>query len=207
MRQTGGRDLNTTGFELKSIGDSEARGNKPVSFKEPPPLRGGSKQPMAKDAPTAENLKRLNTKNISTGARSDQGAKSARSARSHYSGKSGGEKEPEKPYANHTVIMMDALIQQTTQQIYKLANQKRNMENDPLATKTTIKAKVKPLEDEMKALRWTLTEMEMVREEKIPDHEKLPKDCVFVRHYLQVQANKDIEDVAKEQIKDDKEML
>ena len=81
------------------------------------------------------------------------------------------------------------------------------MENDPLATKTTIKAKVKPLEDEMKALRWTLTEMEMVREEKIPDHEKLPKDCVFVRHYLQVQANKDIEDVAKEQIKDDKEML
>ena len=81
------------------------------------------------------------------------------------------------------------------------------MENDPLATKTTIKAKVKPLEDEMKMLRFTLTEMEMIREEKIPDHEKLPKDCVFVRHYLQVQANKDIEDVAKEQIKDDKEML
>ena len=81
------------------------------------------------------------------------------------------------------------------------------MENDPLATKTTIKAKVKPLEDEMKVLRFTLTEMEMVREEKIPDHEKLPKDCVFVKHYLQVQANKDIEDVAKEQIKDDKEML
>ena len=103
--------------------------------------------------------------------------------------------------------MMDTLIQQTTQQIHKLANQKRNLENDPLATKQTIKAKVKPLEDEMKVLRITLTELEMVREEKIPPHEKLPKDCVFVLHYLQVQANQEIELAAKKQINDDTEML
>ena len=88
MRQTGGRDLNTTGFELKSIGDSEAAKGRPVSFKEPPRIGGGlSKAPMAKDAPTAEKLKQLNTKNISVGARSDQGAKSARSAKSHGSQK------------------------------------------------------------------------------------------------------------------------
>ena len=59
----------------------------------------------------------------------------------------------------------------------------------------------------MKGLRFTLTEMEAIREEKIPDHEKLPKDCVFVLHYLQVQTNDDIERVAKNQIKDDKDML
>ena len=59
----------------------------------------------------------------------------------------------------------------------------------------------------MKNLRFTLTEMQEIREEKIPDHEKLPKDCVFVRHYLQVQANRDLELVAKDQIKDDNELL
>ena len=93
-----------------------------MSFKEPPQLRGGpSRAPLAKDAPTAENLKRLNTKNISAGARSDQGAKSARSARSvgHMSRTSA---EPVQPYKDHTVEQMDVLIQQTTQQIHKLMN-------------------------------------------------------------------------------------
>ena len=59
----------------------------------------------------------------------------------------------------------------------------------------------------MKVLRISLTEMEMIREEKIPPHEKLPKDCVFVLHYLQVQANQEIELAAKKQINDDTEML
>ena len=62
---------------------------------------------MAKDAPTAENLQRLNTKNISTGARSDAGAKSARS---HVSGRSGDPEKPENKYKNHSVEDMDTLI-------------------------------------------------------------------------------------------------
>lgn len=98
--------MNTTGFELKSIGDSDAKG-RPVSFKEPPPLRGGSKA-MAKDAPTAENLKRLNTSAV---AKSDTGAKSARS---HVSGKSADPERPENKYKNHSVEDMETLIQQTT---------------------------------------------------------------------------------------------
>jgi hypothetical protein len=73
--KTGGRDLNTTGgFELKSIA-SDGRGARPIGFKDPPMLRSANK-----DAPTAENLKRLNTKMTSgSGARSDAGGpKSAR---------------------------------------------------------------------------------------------------------------------------------
>lgn len=50
-QKTGGRDLNTTGFELKSIGESEGRG-RPVAFKDPPMLKTSS---LA--APTAAKLK------------------------------------------------------------------------------------------------------------------------------------------------------
>ena len=84
---------------------------------------------------------------------------------------------------------------------------KRVIESDPFATRTTIKAKAKPLDDEMKQLRITLTDLQQIREDKIPDHEKLPRDCVFYRHYMQVQANSEIAQVAKDQIKDDKELL
>ena len=82
VMKTGGRDLNTTGFELKSIGESDGRG-RPVSFKDPPMLRGSLAKKTtgtdAKAAPTAENLRRLNTKSGSVGGgpRSD-GGKSAR---------------------------------------------------------------------------------------------------------------------------------
>ncbi len=82
--KTGGRDLNNTGFEMKSIGESDGRG-RPVAFKDPPALRGTlhrkTTEAPGKDAPTAENLRRLNTK-MSTGARSDAGG-GAKSARSH----------------------------------------------------------------------------------------------------------------------------
>ena len=74
--KTGGRDLNTTGLDLKSIGESDGRG-RPVSFKEPPKLGTLATKEVAKDAPTAAKLRRLNT-NTSLGARSDGGAKSAR---------------------------------------------------------------------------------------------------------------------------------
>ena len=74
--KTGGRDLNTTGLDLKSIGESEGRG-RPVSFKEPPKLGNLATKEVAKDAPNAAKLRKLNT-TASGGARSDGGAKSAR---------------------------------------------------------------------------------------------------------------------------------
>ena len=97
-QKTGGRDLNTTGFELKSIGESDGRG-RPVAFKDPPMLKTSAA------APTAEKLKKLNTMKSEGGAKSDGGAKSARrseisagrqtSKRSH--------EPPANPYEEHTV--------------------------------------------------------------------------------------------------------
>ena len=46
-----------------------------------------------------------------------------------------------------------------------------------------------------------------MRDEKIPDHEKLPKDCIFYKHFLQVEANTRIEKAAKDQIKEDRDTL
>ena len=54
--KTGGRDLNTTGLDLKSIGESDGRG-RPVSFKEPPRLGNLATKEVAKDAPTAAKLR------------------------------------------------------------------------------------------------------------------------------------------------------
>lgn len=45
------------------------------------------------------------------------------------------------------------------------------------------------------------------RDAKIPDHEKLPKDCIYYKHFLQVQMNKKIEKAARTQIKEDRDML
>lgn len=112
--KTGGRDLNNTGFELKSIGESDGR-RAPVAFKDPPALRGTlhrKTEAPGKDAPTAENLRRLNTK-MSTGARSDAGG--AKSARSHamsigHRSRTSGGVNPANPFEEHTVEQMDVLI-------------------------------------------------------------------------------------------------
>lgn len=61
LLKTGGRDLNNTGLDMKSIG-GESRGG-PVSFKDPPRL--GNSLSIAKDAPTAAKLRKLNTGAIS----------------------------------------------------------------------------------------------------------------------------------------------
>jgi hypothetical protein len=76
-----------------------------------------------------------------------------------------------------------------------------------LATKTTIKAKIKPLLEQMAVLRGTLMEYNQVRDAKIPDHEKLPKTCIFYKHYMQVETNTKIADAARAQIKEDKDLL
>jgi len=53
---------------------------------------------------------------------------------------------------------MDDLITQTTLEINKLMHKKKAIENDAYATKTTIKAKAKPLVEEMNVLRAQLME-------------------------------------------------
>ncbi len=102
---------------------------------------------------------------------------------------------------------MDVLIAQVTTEINKLAYKKRQFEGNSLDTKTTIRAKVKPIIEEMNTLRIQLMEYQRVRDEKIPDHEKLPKDCIFYKHFLQVEANTRIEKAAKDQMKEDRETL
>ena len=81
------------------------------------------------------------------------------------------------------------------------------MEKDQYATKTTINAKKKPLIEQMNVLRFQLNEYMAVRDAKIPDHEKLPKDCVYYKHFLQVELNKKLETCARDQIKDDRDLL
>ena len=46
-----------------------------------------------------------------------------------------------------------------------------------------------------------------IRDAKIPDHEKLPKTCIYYKHYLQVEQNSKVIKAAKTQIRDDKELL
>ena len=79
--------------------------------------------------------------------------------------------------------------------------------NDSLATKTTKNAKKKPLVEEMNMLRFKLMELQQIRDDKIPDHEKLPKDCIFYKHFMQVDTNQKIQKAADDQIREDKELL
>lgn len=133
--KTGGRDLNTTGLDLKSIGESEGRG-RPVSFKEPPRLGNLGTQV---DAPTAAKLRKLGT-NTSIGARSDNGGRSAR--RSEVSAGGGRQSyrstEPVCIYKEHTVEQMDVLIADSTMQINQLNFKVKQVEKDAYATRTTI---------------------------------------------------------------------
>ena len=97
---------------MKSIGESEGRG-RPVSFKEPPKLGNLATKEVAKDAPTAAKLRKLNT-NTSIGARSDGGAKSARRSEISAGRQSHRSQEPQCPYKDHTVEQMDVMIAETT---------------------------------------------------------------------------------------------
>lgn len=101
----------------------------------------------ASGKPTAENLRNL-------GATSERGG--PKSARSGVSRTSRG--EPVDPYKDHTVEQMDELIAKITGDIHRLMVKKKHEENNPLATKTSIKAKVKPLMEEMNLHRSQLFE-------------------------------------------------
>ena len=46
-----------------------------------------------------------------------------------------------------------------------------------------------------------------VRDAKIPDHEKLPKDCIYYKHFMQVQMNEKLANAAREQVREDRELL
>ena len=46
-----------------------------------------------------------------------------------------------------------------------------------------------------------------MRDGKIPDHEKLPKDCVYYKHFLQVERNSAVETAATKKIKEDRDTL
>ena len=129
--KTGGRDLNNPGLDLKSIGDSDARG-RPVNFKDPPKLGTLSTKKVANEAPTAAKLKKLNTTAIS--ARSEGGDKSERSAgsRTHRS------QEPEHPLKKKTVEEMDVMIADTTKELNQLNFKVKQVEKDQYATRTTI---------------------------------------------------------------------
>ncbi len=59
----------------------------------------------------------------------------------------------------------------------------------------------------MATLRSQLMEYNQIRDAKIPDHEKLPKTCIFYKHYMQVECNTRIADAARTQIREDKELL
>lgn len=139
--------MNNTGFDLKSIGDSDARG-RPVSFKDPPKLGNLPIKMEANQAPTAAKLKKLNTSSVA--ARSDGGAKSARSAgsRTHRS------QEPENPLKKKTVEEMDVMIAETTKELNQLNFKVKQVEKDQYATRTTIAAKKKPLIEQMNLLRY-----------------------------------------------------
>ena len=83
----------------------------------------------------------------------------------------------------------------------------KSIENDPYATRTSIKGKTKPLREEMSVLRNSLEQYEFIKDAKIPDHEKLPKTCIYYKHYIQVAQNQAVIDKAKQQIEDDRELM
>lgn len=102
------RDANTTGFEMRSLAESESRGA-PRAFKDPsienPPTLQLSTFKMA-GKPTAENLRKLGSSAVGGGGVSERGG--PKSARSGVSRTSRG--EPVDPYKDHTVEQMDELI-------------------------------------------------------------------------------------------------
>ena len=102
---------------------------------------------------------------------------------------------------------MDELIKDVEKQINIINFKIKQVEKDPYATKTTIKAKTKPFTEEKNRLMADLSKYMQIKDSKIPDHEKLPKDCTFAIHYLQVEKNDRIKDRAVRQIKEDRELL
>lgn len=46
-----------------------------------------------------------------------------------------------------------------------------------------------------------------MKDAKIPDHEKLPPDCIYYKHFLQVQMNEKLENAARVQLREDRELL
>ena len=82
-----------------------------------------------------------------------------------------------------TIEEMDVLIEQTEKEIFLLERKKKFIKNSK-ANKNEKKGKLKPIEEELRTLKYQVDEMLYVKDQKIPFYEKLPKGSQFYSHYM-----------------------
>ena len=91
----------------------------------------------------------------------------------------------EEQYEAKTVeeieLEMDKARDQLSFNMDKINEYKRKSGN---MTKTALMKELKPLMDQNKELVKLVRDLDRIRDSKIPDHEKLPKESNFYKHYV-----------------------
>lgn len=77
-------------------------------------------------------------------------------------------------YSAQTIDEMDVLIENLEKEIWALERKKRQIKASK-ASKNEKKGKLKPIEDELRVMKYQFDEMLYVKDQKIPFYEKLPK--------------------------------
>ena len=76
-----------------------------------------------------------------------------------------------------------------------------------MMTKKAKQKKLKPVEDALKDLRDKVEKLEIIKDQKIPFYEKLPKDSPFYKHYMSILFAYRMQEAAARKILEDRTVL
>jgi len=88
------------------------------------------------------------------------------------------------PYESKTVEEIEVEMDKLRDKVERLDIQINKLKDNKLKSKNTIAKEIQPLRAELKASRDLVERLAILREEKIPFYEKLPKDSIFYKHYV-----------------------
>jgi hypothetical protein len=88
------------------------------------------------------------------------------------------------PYESKTVEEIEVEMDKLRDKVERLDIVIAKLKENKLKSKNTISKEIQPLRIELKAARDLVERLAVLREEKIPFYEKLPKDSVFYKHYI-----------------------
>lgn len=111
------------------------------------------------------------------------------------------------PYEHKTVDDVIAEMDRCNDQIERLFMRIKQISDNKLKSKGTVKKEKQPLLEEIAMLREKVAYLDKVRDNKIPFYEKLNKDSNFYKHFISNMYTNRFRQTTAETIKNEEQML
>ena len=106
-----------------------------------------------------------------------------------------------------TVEELDVKIAEYERQIRRMKNTRDKLKKNTKMLSRQKNEKLDELKVQINDLSNRVQNLEIIKDRKIPAHEKLDKATIFYKHFMKLMYSEQLEETAKERLKEDKDLL